>query len=287
MAPRRLSSSAPDRADPAGQSSGDAAEKDATRSADPLMVLSVEKAFRVLHAFDATRPTMSLTQVAQVVGMDKSAAQRFTYTLEKLGYLRKDPDTKRFELTVRTLDLGHHYMRSNALLERAMPYLMHLSKETEETINLTVLDGTEIVFVSRFMSRHVLNTDVGIGTRMPAYCTAPGIAILSRMPAAEAMALLDRTDLRPYTPHTTWQREDLKAKLDLAAARGYATAFEEYYHGDLSVAAAVVGATNAPVGAINIAVSRARFTPQEAEEKFAPLVVAAAGAVSQKGSGRR
>ncbi|MCW2241388.1 IclR family transcriptional regulator [Azospirillum canadense] len=265
------------------ENDSDSAKGGGGRASDPLLVMSVEKAFRVLHAFDATRPTMSLTQVAQVVGMDKSAAQRFTYTLEKLGYLRKDPETKRFELTVRTLDLGHHYMRSNALLERAMPYLMHLSKETEETINLTVLDGTEIVFVSRFMSRHVLNTDVSVGTRMPAYCTAPGIAILSRLPIDDAMALLDRTDLRPYTPHTTWRREDLQAKLERAAARGYATAFEEYYHGDLSVAAAVLGPTGVPVGAINIAVSRSRFTAQEAEERFSPLVVAAAGSVSLGG----
>ncbi len=277
MAPRRspTTPTAPDAGDLSGGGNG--------RSSDPLMVMSVEKAFRVLQAFDATHPTLSLTQVASVVGMDKSAAQRFTHTLEKLGYLRKDPDTKRFELTVKTLDLGHHYLHSSALVERAMPYLMHLSKTTEETINLTVLDDTEIVFVSRFMSRHVLNTDVITGTRMPAYCTAPGIAILSRLPAAEAAGLLDRSDLQAYTPHTTWRREDLLAKLERAAAVGYATAFEEYYHGDLSVAAAIIGSTGEPVGALNIAVSRARFTPQEAEEKFAPLVVAAAGSASHGG----
>ncbi|NUA99021.1 helix-turn-helix domain-containing protein [Azospirillum melinis] len=246
------------------------------------MVMSVDKAFRVLHAFDSSRPSMSLTQVAAAVGMDKSAAQRFTYTLEKLGYLRKDPVTKRFELTVRSLDIAHHYLHSNAMLQRAMPYLMHLSKTTEETINLTMMDGTEIVFVSRFMSRHVLNTDVIVGTRMPAYCTAPGIAILSRLPAAEAAALVDRMDLKPYTPTTTWKRDELLAKIAKSAVSGYATAFEEFYHGDLSVAAAITGSGGVPVGALNIAVSRARFTPEEMEERFAPLVVAAAGSVSQR-----
>ncbi|PWC52109.1 IclR family transcriptional regulator [Azospirillum sp. TSA6c] len=252
------------------------------RAGDPLMVMSVDKAFRVLHAFDSSRPSMSLTQVAAAVGMDKSAAQRFTYTLEKLGYLRKDPVTKRFELTVRSLDIAHHYLHSNAMLQRAMPYLMHLSKTTEETINLTMMDGTEIVFVSRFMSRHVLNTDVIVGTRMPAYCTAPGIAILSRLPAAEAAALVDRMDLKPYTPTTTWKRDELLAKIAKSAVSGYATAFEEFYHGDLSVAAAITGSGGVPVGALNIAVSRARFTPEEMEERFAPLVVAAAGSVSQR-----
>ncbi|MBP2301790.1 IclR family transcriptional regulator [Azospirillum picis] len=285
MAPRRSSAPASNAANTAAEAAdgaGAGGRAGDSRSADPLMVMSVDKAFRVLHAFDHTRPTMSLTQVAAAVGMDKSAAQRFTYTLERLGYLYKDPVTKRFELTIRTLDLAHHYLRSNALLERAMPYLMHLSKTTEETINLTVLDRTEIVFVSRFMSRHVLNTDVIVGTRMPAYCTAPGIAILSRLPAAEAAGLVDRMDLQAYTPHTTWRREDLLAKIAGAAVRGYATAFEEYYHGDLSVAAAIRGPGGVPLGAINIAVSRARFTPEEMEGRFAPLVVAAAGSVSQR-----
>ena len=287
MAPRRSASPAPRTGVPAGtdlDAGTVTAENPGSegRAGDPLMVMSVDKAFRVLHAFDSSRPSMSLPQVAAAVGMDKSAAQRFTYTLEKLGYLRKDPVTKRFELTVRSLDIAHHYLHSNAMLQRAMPYLMHLSKTTEETINLTMMDGTEIVFVSRFMSRHVLNTDVIVGTRMPAYCTAPGIAILSRLPAAEAADLIDRMDLKPYTPTTTWKRDELLAKIAKSAVSGYATAFEEFYHGDLSVAAAITGSGGVPVGALNIAVSRARFTPEEMEERFAPLVVAAAGSVSQR-----
>ncbi|SMF57070.1 transcriptional regulator, IclR family [Tistlia consotensis] len=264
-----------------GKRGGKTAAGGRARSGDPLMVLSVEKAFRVLDAFDAAHPTMSLTQLAAAVGLDKSAAQRFAHTLERLGYLRKDPETKRFELTVKTLDLGAHFMRANWLVERATPYLMHLSKTTEETINLTVPDGAELVFVSRFLSRHVLNTDVVIGSRMPLYCTAPGIALLSRLPRGEALALLERCELKPYTPQTTWRLEDLLAKIELSAARGYATAFEEFYRGDLSVAAAILDAKGRPIGALNIATSSARFQPAEAEERFAPLVVAAALSISQ------
>ncbi|MBK3778016.1 helix-turn-helix domain-containing protein [Azospirillum brasilense] len=283
MAPRRPSSRLSDTESATVDAEASVKEGGAARAGDPLMVMSVEKAFRVLNAFDAARPTMSLTQIASIVGLDKSAAQRFTHTLERLGYLHKDPETKRFELTVKTLDLGHHYLRGNGLLERSMPYLMHLSKTTEETINLTMLDDTEIVFVSRFMSRHVLNTDVVLGMRMPAYCTAPGVAMLSRMPMEEAIDLIDRMDLHPYTPNTTWKREDLLAKIERSADLGYATAFEEYYHGDLSIAAAIVGPAGTPIGAINIAVSRSRFTPQEAEERFAPLVVAASSSISTIG----
>lgn len=224
---------------------------------------------------------MSLSQVASAANLDKSAAQRFTHTLEKLGYLRKDPETKHFELTPRTLKLGHYFTRSNALIERAAPYLMYLSKTTKETVNLTVRDGTEIVFVLRFMSQRVLNPDVTIGTRMPAYCTAPGIAMLSCMTPDEARAILKRSDLRAYTPTTTWQMNKLMDKLALSAARGYATAYEEFYHGDLSIAAAALSSKQEPSCAVNIAVSRAHYTPEAAEERFAALVVAAARSISQ------
>ncbi|MDQ4061507.1 MAG: IclR family transcriptional regulator [Pseudomonadota bacterium] len=251
------------------------------RASDPLMVLSVEKAFRVLSAFGIQRPTMSLSQIAAATGMDVSAAQRFTHTLSRLGYLRKDRDTKRFELTPKTLALGYHFLRSNRLIERAMPYLMHLSKETEEAVNLTMLDDTEIIFVSRFVSRHMLNTDVIVGSRMPAFCTAPGMAILSRLPEAEALAILERSDRKPITPSTTWRMEDLAPKLRRSAEQGFATAFEEFYRGDGSIAAAIIDAHGRAEGAINVAVSLSRYSAEEATERFAPLVVAAARAVSR------
>jgi DNA-binding IclR family transcriptional regulator len=250
---------------------------------DPLMVQSVEKAFRILNAFQEYQGSMSLTEIARVSRLDKSAAQRFTHTLSRLGYLRKDSRTKLFSLTAKTLSIGYSYSRSNRFIDQAVPYLSHLSQATSETVNLTVLDDTEIIFVSRYLSHHTLNTEVQIGTRMPAYCTAPGVAMLSRLPLEEAHNILARSDLKPYTQSTTYDIEKLIEKLHLAAVRGYATAFEEFYHDDLSVAAAIVDPAGRPVCAINVAVSRARFTPEEMEKRFAPLVLAAATSISHGG----
>ena len=81
---------------------------------------------------------------------------------------------------------------------------------------MTVLDDTEIIFISRFMRRHMLNTNVIIGSRMPAYCTAPGMAILSRLPEDEAVAILERSDRKAYTPSTTWKLDDLVKKLSMS-----------------------------------------------------------------------
>lgn len=253
------------------------------RQNDPLMVQSVEKAFRILNAFQEYQGSMSLTEIARASNLDKSAAQRFTHTLTRLGYLRKDPRTKLFALTAKTLSIGYSYSRSNRFIDQAVPYLSHLSQTTSETVNLTVLDDTEIIFVSRYLSHHTLNTEVQIGTRMPAFCTAPGLAMLSRLPPEEARDILERSDLKPYTQATTFRMDEVLEKLRITAMQGYGTAFEEFYHDDLSVAAAIVDPAGRPVCAINVAVSRARFTPQEMETRFAPLVLAAATSISHGG----
>ena len=263
----------------AGVKTKGAAER--ARADDPLMVGSVEKAFRVLGVFGKGHAALSLSQIADLAQMDMSAAQRFTHTLLKLGYLRKDATTRRLELSPRTLDLAAHFLGGQTLINTAMPYLMHLSKETEETVNLTLLDGVEIVFVSRFMSRHMLNADVVIGTRMPAFCTAPGRAILSRLPEDEAVAIIDASERVAHTPYTTWRRDALIERLRRARRLGFETQSQEFLLGDASVAAAIVDAVGRPRGAVNVAASCARCTVERIAERFAPLVAAAAHAISR------
>ena len=254
----------------------------ATREAeDGLFVHSVEKAFRVLDAFGSGRSSMGLSEIASAAGLDRSAAQRFAHTLERLGYLRKDPRTRHYALSVRTLDLGYRYIRSSALVDRALPYLLDLSRATEEAVSLTVLDGTEIVYVSRLLSRHMLHTNVNVGSRLPAYCTAPGIAMLAAMPRKAARAVLDASDRRAYTPHTVTALSALLARLDMTAERGFALACQEIYPGDVSIAAAVIGPEGEPVAAVNVAVSLSRLQPEAAVERFAPLVMTVAAAMSR------
>lgn len=247
---------------------------------DPLFVRSVEKALRVLTAFSARRPTLSLSQLAMATGLDKSAAQRFAHTLLRLGYLRKDSRTKHFELTSRTLAPAYHYTQSNPLVRRAVPYLVQLAGATEEATNLSMLEGTDIVFVARFVTRHVIASHVTVGTHSPAFCTAPGIAMLSHLPAKEAQAILDASTLRPFTPHTTWRMPEVQMKLQEAAARGYAVCSEEILINDISVAAPILDGDGRPVAAVNVAVSKLRCDAATAERQFAPLVVTTAQAIS-------
>ncbi len=250
------------------------------RRSDPLMVQSVAKAFRVLTAFDKGHGSLTLSQIAQLTEMDVSTAQRFTHTLTQLGYLKKDPATRQFELSTKTLDLAYHYVRGSRLVDRATPVLLQLSIETEEAVSLTVLDGTEVVFVSRYLSRRMLNTDVIAGTRLPAYCTAPGRAILSRLPEDEARGIVARSDLRAHTPSTPTEPEAIMALVAEAARNGYAAAFDEFYLGDASLAAPITGPSGQVMGAVSLAVPLARMDRAQFIDSFHHLVTTAARGIS-------
>lgn len=249
-------------------------------SESTLFVNSVEKAMRVLMTFDSSRPRLTLSQIAKATGFDLSAAQRFVFTLVTLGYLCRNDQTKTYELSARLLDFGYHYLASNELVQRATPYLQHLSKETEETTNITVLDGTDIVFVQRMVSRHVLTPGVIVGSRLPAYCVAPGLAILSTLPTEEAKAILLRSDLVQHTAHTVTAPKAILARLAEIRRKGYAHTENEYYLGDISTAVAIIGREGRPIGAINVAVAQQRWSHDADEARISSLLIAAAHAIS-------
>ncbi|MFT4266271.1 MAG: IclR family transcriptional regulator [Xenophilus sp.] len=275
--PRAAASRAPKTGPSAAQADKDSPEQSS------LFVNSVEKAMRVLMVFSARRRQLSLSQISSMTGLDMSAAQRFTFTLLHLKLLRKDPESKLYELSPRMLDFGYQYTASNELVSRATPFLQQLSVETEETVNLTTLDGPEIVFLQRIVSRHVLTPEVIVGTRLPAYCTSSGLAILSALPPEEAAAVLDASELTKYTQHTVADREQILRRLEKIRALGYAHTEDEMYLGDIATAVPIVDSDDRPLGAINVAVARSRWKGAEDEQRISSLLMAAGRAISSRG----
>lgn len=248
-----------------------------------LFVNSIEKGMRVLKAFDGSQRQLSLTQISALTGLDLSSAQRCIYTLKTLGYLRKDPITRNYELTLRVVDFAFQYLSSSDLVNRAGPYLQQLGKETEEATNLTVLDGTEIVFLARLVSRYVLTRSVIVGTRLPAYCTSSGLAMLAHLPEGQVEEILLQSNLVKYTPHTVVDPKAIRERLQDIRGKGYAHTKEEYYLGDISTAAPVRNASGYAIGAVNIAVAKSRWGGREDEKRIADLVISAASAISEQG----
>src|SRR5690606_21514505 len=134
----------------------------------------------------------------------------------------------------------------------------------------------EIVLVARLLSHHLMNVEVAVGSRLPAFCTASGIAILSRLPVREREAVLRASKRVVLTPHAELDPARLRERVQSAAARGYSIVANEAVLGDISLAAPVLDHRGWPIAAVNISVPIARWTVEQAETTLTSHIQATA-----------
>lgn len=247
---------------------------------NPLFNQSLEKGLAVLCAFSAQRRSMTMAEVAVAAGISKSSAQRMVFTLEQLGFVRKHPQTRRYQLTPRVMRVGYNYCAANPVIDLANPYLSELTNASTETTCLTEPDGWEMVYVARFVSAQFVPVHMPIGSRIPMYCTASGRAWLSALPNDEALALLRASDRVAHTRFTITDEAAILAELAQTRQRGYAVNREELFLGDMTLGAPVIGSQGRPVAAVHVVAPTSRWTPEEAESRLGPLLLACARSLS-------
>lgn len=246
---------------------------------DRLFIASVEKAFRVLEAFQSNHRRVTLTQLANLTGLDISSLQRILNTLIKLGYLRKDINRQYF-LTPRILNLGTNYLRANDLVERATPCLQAAHASSGETINLIEMDDTDTVFVIRFLAAHPTGLSILLGSRTPVFCSAAGRAMLAHIAEDKALSIIERSEKKSFTKHTLTTVSAIMDEIRKIRDVGYAISNEEFMIGDVSVGAPVFDHTGSVAAAVSVPVSSKRWENPEVRDKIIDLVVASARSVS-------
>jgi len=250
------------------------------RPRDPLFNNSVQKALAMLETFGGERRTLGLAELAAAAGMTTSSAQRCIHTLMRLGYLRRDARLRRWVLTPRALLLTEAYLSGHALLEHATAHLIELNQASGESVSLSEPDGTDMVFMARFPSLRPFHIHMPVGRRLPMYCTAAGRAYLSALPAAVARRILGRSRPAAHTPSTLTDPQQIWKRVEAARECGYAWSDQEYYRGDLTIAAPVLGEDGEPLAAVNISAPTSRWTLAQLRAKLAPLLLQSAQAAS-------
>jgi len=248
-------------------------------------VNSVAKCFQVLKAFrrgqtELRQRDLGLAEVTRLSGLDKSAAQRFAETLVTLGYLEKDPRTRRYRPGIALVDLYYTFMVSHRLAQIAMPHLIEASKVYDTTVNLCELAGTDAVYTVRIPQAKASYGTMLAGRRVPAFCTAPGMVILAHLPAAEAEAVLDASDIRAITDFTVTDRDALRLQMTEARRHGYHLSDQQGQVGNVSSAAPVLAPDGRAVAAVHIPGYAPRWNRQDVEEKLLPLAVETARRIS-------
>ena len=175
------------------------------------LVNSLSKGLRVLEAFTAERPEMTLSEVARAAAIDPGTAFRMLNTLVMLGYVARVPEGKRFRLTLKVIDLGLHAIGRSDLRELARPILRSLVGEISEAASVGVLDGADILYVERVRAGLTrLGVDIRIGTNIPAVSGVIGHAILAFLPAAERERVLAMKPRRGELAVAQFSKPDLK-----------------------------------------------------------------------------
>ncbi len=216
----------------------------------PHFVQSLERGFAVIRAFNAEAPAQSLTDVARHSGLSRASARRFLLTLVDLGYARMDG--RLFSLTPRVLELGYAYLSGFSMAQVAEPHIQRLVAQVHESCSISVLDGTEVVYVARVPASRIMAVAISVGTRLPAYATAMGRVLLSSASEAEVERFVQDANLVRLAPRTVVDRDEFRAELAKVAKQGWALVDQELEEGLRSIAVPIRDRGGRVVAAANL-----------------------------------
>lgn len=245
-------------------------------------VQSLAKGFKVMQAFTAQEPELTMAEVARKAGLDNATAFRFLNTLVNLGYVQKVDNSRLFRLTLKVLDLGFHAIARSDLRTLARPILRGLVGEVNEAASIGVLDGSNVTYVERVQAGLIqLGVEVRIGSRVPAYSTAVGQAIVAWLPRETQLQVLQGQPMLQLTEHTITDIDALLARLQHIRSIGYALSNQETVSGLYVLAAPVLDIDGLPVAALSVAAPARRSTLQQFEQNTLAAVLEAAQQLSK------
>jgi len=243
---------------------------------DPNFMASLARGLAVIRAFTQQRRHLTIAQLSQRTGIPRAAVRRCLYTLSKLGYVASD-DGRAYVLRPGILALGHAYLSSTPLASAVQPLLDRVTREAHESSSMAVLEGDDVLYIARSSTNaRVMSIDLGIGSRLPAYCTSMGRVLLAGLTPADLKAYLARATLTKLTSRTVDSPEALAAVLKGVRRNGYAIVDQELEIGLRSIAVPVADREGRAVAAINIGTQSSRISIAEMESRFLPVLRATA-----------
>ena len=242
-------------------------------------VQSFARGLSVIRSFAADAPTQSLTEVAARAGLDRAGARRILLTLQSLGYVAQEG--RQFRLTARILDLGYAYLSTTPLWNLAEPVMEDLVNQVHESCSISVLEGTEIVYILRVPTSQIMAINLAIGSRLPAWCSSMGRVLLSGLNDQALAKVLAASDLKTHTRHTEVSPARLTKLVGRVRAEGHALVNQELEEGLCSIAVPLTDRAGNVIAAMNISANANRVSAAQMTRKFLPPLKAAAARINQ------
>jgi IclR family pca regulon transcriptional regulator len=237
---------------------------------DRNFVASLQKGLEVLCAFSRKHNRLTVSEMALLTGTSPASARRSLLTLQSLGFLQGDG--KYFWMAPKSLLVAHAYLSSRPTPSLAQPLLDALSERSRQSASIAQLLDTDAIIIARSTARRSLSTGLGIGSRLPAYCSAVGRVLLASLPPDEVQRRLRASRLEKLTPHTIVKLPELTARIDGVRKLGYSNNDEELEVGVRSLAVPVFNREGATVAALSISVRAERIASDDFRELVLPLL---------------
>lgn len=204
---------------------------------DREYLAGLEKGLAVIEAFAGEGAPLTVARAAELTGLSRASARRCLRTLQMLGYAEHDQKT--FRLAPRALRLGYAYLASTHLARIVQPIIEIACERTRHSVSVAVLDDSRVLVIARAYVQRSLSGGLGVGSWLPAYCSANGRVLLSGLPDGRVDRLLKAAPRTKLTRRTLTRLPDIVSEIARIRERGYAVNDEEVELGLSTIAVPV------------------------------------------------
>ena len=219
-------------------------------------IRAVERALDVLMCFTSRTPELSMTEISEMIGINKSTVHRLLATLEGKRFVERDAITGVYRPGFRLVQLASLTLEHNDLRRLASPFLQSLCDQFRENVNLSVLDDIDVVYLDVIESPQRVKLAAELGQRLPAFCTASGKSILAFLPEERVRNILAR-GMPKYTQNTLISENAFWEDMRQTREQGYATSEQEFEDGINAIAAPIC---RQPIASVSVAGPAYRLT---------------------------
>lgn len=216
---------------------------------------TIGKAISIFETIQAARQPLSIKEISEAVGLNKSSLHHHIKTLKEFGYLQQNAETRKYDIGLNLVRVGQAYLQRLDVRERGHLFLEELSKRLNQTVHMLVLDHNEAVYVDKVDVNHqpgALKCSSFIGLRTDVYSTASGKVLLSDLEPSSLEAVLESLKPRVITKYTNTEISVLREELLLTKERGYGLDLQEHSLGLQCIAVPIMNLHSQYVAAVSV-----------------------------------
>lgn len=243
-------------------------------------IQSLERGLAVINSFSSEHPGQTLSEVADQTGLTRATARRVLITLTELGYV--DQRGRSFSLTPKVLELGYSFLSSLRVVDVAQPSMERLVDQVQESSSMSVLDGSQIVYVARVPTKRIMTIALALGSRLPAYPTSMGRVLLAGLSDEGLEEFIEQTAFEELTPYTVTDKERFRGLIQQCRDDGFALVDQELEEGVRSIAAPIKNRRGEVIAAMNVSCHASRVDVPCMHEVFKPRLLEAAAEISDR-----